>query len=171
MIRHITTRTKYNQIISDKKINDRFILTGKSRTLTENGYVSFEEYKGNNNFIYIFFEQRFRDAFKKFKEYDDRLIAIYIDENILIKDNIDIYKTKVLSDMSTCDNGYFNKLECIFRFIEPGAKISKKHLDDKKFKSIGDYVYVKAPIDIKYIHHIEEFNYDEIDNIRISMGL
>ncbi|HJF35837.1 MAG TPA: hypothetical protein K8U79_07400 [Clostridium perfringens] len=99
------------------------------------------------------------------------MVAIYIDENILNQNNIFFYKTKVDETLSFKDNGYFNKLECIYNFVEVGVQISVEDQENDKFKLLGDYVFVKAHLDVSYIHHVEEFNFDDIMNIKESMGL
>lgn len=171
MIRHITTKSRYKEIKRTGYIKDRYTLTGKSINEVENGFISFEDYKGNDNFVYFIFEQKFSGNYEKFKKRNDKMVAIYIDEEKLKQDKISFYKTNVKDTESFKDNGFFTKLECIFSFIESGVQISEEDLENDIFKSLGDYVFVESPLSVSYIDCVREFDYEGIMKISGSMGI
>lgn len=132
MIRHLTTKANYNNIISDKVIRTR------KKDGRDRGVISFEKYNENDVFVEIF-----RDG----KEVKDKVVGIFIDDEELDKAGFNIYYTDSSSLKSRQDSKYTTKYENVTRF-------SKGELDENYIK-IGEYVHIEGEIPIRFIKKIQ----------------
>lgn len=135
MIRHLTSEDSYNSIIKDGIIKPR------EKEGRDKGVVSFETFKGNNNFV---------EVFKNGKKFSGgQLVGIFIDEKKLQNENFKLYVADSSSVYSRQNSKYTTKYENITKFS--GEETNPSYI------SIGEYIHVEGEIPIKYIERIERY--------------
>lgn len=134
MIRHLTSKFNYENIIKDGIIKPR----GKRDR--DFGVVSFEKFNENNILVNIIREE-------KYLEGEEQVVAILIDDKELIKEGFNVYYTDSSSIINRQKSKYTTKYENIIRF--GGNELNNDYIN------IGEYVHVEGEISIRFIKNVE----------------
>ncbi|PEL97814.1 hypothetical protein CN602_23365 [Bacillus cereus] len=160
MIRHITTKNLFEKM----KKTGYIIPAGNGVSVApEKEYVAFEQYKGNKSFYKAIYEGKksnpYYVEYKNLKLED--LVGLMVEEKELENEGIEIvYATSEYPEQYTKEidgRKFTTKWE---NYIASLGGI----LSNEDYENIGEYVFVKGSIPIKYVKQVENLSEVDISN-------